>query len=127
MSTTRARDVHFVNKRLLADLLEGSVPAVVVLTDVDRAFLNLRGTVRREEASETAPQRGVGDSPSVATSSALLGRCSKKFDVNTTSTLPDASSGIARSVVATPDPDPATGTLGSRGLDDITRSCALRS
>jgi hypothetical protein len=51
VSTTRARDVHFVNKRLLADLLEDSVPAAVVLTDVDRAFLNLRGTlsVRRSD------------------------------------------------------------------------------
>jgi hypothetical protein len=54
LSTRRARALHYVNHERLIQVIESGRPAAIVLTDVDRTFLNFRGSLstRRADASE---------------------------------------------------------------------------
>jgi hypothetical protein len=50
LSDDEARDFHYVNQPLLAQILAEARPAAVVLTDLDRVFLDLAGTLSDEPA-----------------------------------------------------------------------------
>jgi hypothetical protein len=50
LSDDEARDYHYVNQARLAEILESGRPAAVVLTDLDRVFLGLQGTLSDESA-----------------------------------------------------------------------------
>ena len=50
LSTTRAQDLHFVNRTLLRHLLRAGRPAAVVVTGVDRGILTHTGTYSKQTA-----------------------------------------------------------------------------
>jgi len=73
LSDDEARALHYVNQDRLVRLIESGRPAMIVLTDVDRTFLNFPGSLSNKRADPRRVERAIAANYTKITTDVGLG------------------------------------------------------